>query len=132
MMHHSDLPKRSYSPLPYSLVSGDEFVGSVGEKIFPGVTYLPEKADRYRTTHGIMSLADLNKKTREFTPRLATEKFRYLDDNWVKYHYDSKIADDLYHIDQQYSRRLINKGAGLSRDDIEVLTDETPFRATKP
>lgn len=123
MMYHSDLPKRSYSPLPYSIVSGDEYVGSVGDKMGRGVTHLPAKVDRYRTTRGVMKLSTLNMRTRQFTPTLATAEFRYLDDNWVKYHYDTPLADALYRADQQFSRKLANKGAGLSRDDVEALAD---------
>jgi hypothetical protein len=57
-------------------------------------------------------------------PQLYTEKFRYLDDTWVKYHYDTPLANELYRIDQQHSRKLAGKGAGLSRDDIEALMDK--------
>jgi hypothetical protein len=123
MMHHSNLPKRSYSPLPYSVDASDDYVGSVGDTIWPGITYLPDKIDRYRTTRGLMSLSDLNAATRDFTPALSTSKFRHLDDHWVKYHYDTPLADELYRLDQRFSRKLANKGAGLNRDDIERLAD---------
>ncbi len=124
MMHHSDLPTRSYSPLSTALLQETDYVPTVGNEIGPGITYLPEKVDRYRTTQGLMGLAELNQRTRDFVPQLCTEKFRFLDDTWVKYHYDTPLAQDLYLIDQQYSRKLAGKGAGLTRDDIERLADK--------
>jgi hypothetical protein len=124
MMHHSDLPTRSYSPLSMSLLQETDYVPTVGDGICPGVTYLPEKIDRYRTTQGVMGLAELNRRTREFVPQLSSDKFRYLDDTWVQYHYDTPLANELYCIDQQYSRKLAGKGSRLTRDDIERLADK--------
>ena len=57
-------------------------------------------------------------------PPLATEKFRFLDDTWAKYHYDTPLAHQLHCLDQQYSRKLAGKGAGLTREDIEQLADK--------
>lgn len=126
MMYHSNLPKRSYSPISYALVEQGDYVASVGNQIEPGITYLPAKVDRYRTTQGDMGLEELNRRVRKFTPELCTEKFRHLDDDWVKYHYDTPLADELYRIEQRFSRNLVDKGAGLSRDDIEALADKLP------
>lgn len=123
MMQHSNLPRRTYSPLSTALLVEEDYVPTVGEEILPGITHLPPKVDRYRTTQGVMGLAELNRRVREFTPQLCTDKFRYLDDTWVKYHYDTPLADELYRIDQQYSRKLAGRGAGLTRNDIDRLTD---------
>lgn len=123
MMRHSDLPKRSYSPLPYAILHGaeDDYVPTVGAELGKGRTYLPEKVDRYWTTRGVMTAAELNTATREFTPKLFSERLRYLDDAWVKYNYDSELADDLYSVDQENSRLLAGKGANLHRADIEHI-----------
>lgn len=126
MMQHSNLPKRSYSPISYAEVEKGNYVPTVGNEIEPGITYLPEKDDVYRTTQGDMGLDELNRRVREFTPQLCTEKFRYLDDEWVKYNFNTPLADELYRIEQQFSRKLAGKGAGLNRDDIEALADELP------
>jgi hypothetical protein len=125
MMRHSGLPKRTYSPLPYTLLNSDDYVGTVGDTIFPGVTCLPEKLDRYWTTRGTMTAAELNAATRSFTPRIATEEMRYLDDAWVKYNYTSEQADELYRIDQAASRLLKGKGASLRRSDVQKLRADT-------
>lgn len=124
MMCHTDLPKRSYSPIPYSTLADGEFVPSVGDVLGAGITYLPEKVDRYRTTQGVLGLDELNRRTRAFTPALCSERFRYLDDAWVKYNYESPLADELYRIEQASSRQLRDRGAGLRRDDIDNIRDE--------
>lgn len=123
MMRHSGLPKRSYSPIPYAVLQAgeDDYVPSVGNELHEGKTYLDEKVDRYWTTQGVMTAAELNAATKAFTPELASEELRYLDDAWVKYNYDTDLANRLYQVDQQTSRRLAGKGAGLHRDDIEKM-----------
>ena len=54
-------------------------------------------------------------------PPLLADKYRYLCDNWVKYHAGTPLADDLYKVDQTHSRRLKGKGSMLKRADIEKL-----------
>lgn len=123
MMRHSGEPKRSYSNIPYEILhaEADDYVASVGDTLGKGITYLPEKVDRYWTTQGEMTAAQLNQATRDFTPKLASERFRYLDDAWVKYNYESELANELYAVEQANSRLLAGKGAGLRRDDINNL-----------
>lgn len=123
MMMHSNEPKRVYTPLSYSILAGEDYVPTVGDRIHPGITYLPPKADRYRTTQGVMTLAELNERVRSFTPKLCSDKFVHLDETWVKYNYNTPLANELYHLEQQYSRKLAGKGAGLRRADIEALSD---------
>ncbi|MBP8275501.1 MAG: hypothetical protein KAX55_01220 [Propionivibrio sp.] len=124
MMQHSNLPKRTYSPLSAAASFDEECVPSAGDRIHPGVTYLPEKVDKYRTTQGDMTLEELNQRCKQFVPKLCTEPYRYLDDTWVKYHYDTPLADELYKLEQQSSRKLNGKGAGLTRSDINALADK--------
>ena len=123
MMPHSNLPKRNYSPVPLSILSDGDYVPTVGNSIAPGITHLPAKVDRYRTTQGVMTQDELNEKVRAFTPKLCTDRYRYLDDAWVKYNYDTPLADELYEIEQSHSRNLKGKGAGLDRDDIEAASN---------
>jgi hypothetical protein len=124
MMQHANAPKRVYTPFSYSLLEpGSDHVPSVGG-LRPGVTYLPEKVDRYRTTQGVMTLEELNRRARSFTPAVCSEKFRDLDDTWVKYNYTSERANELYRLEQRYSRKLNGKGAGLRRSDVEALAGD--------
>lgn len=121
MMQHSDKPKRTYSPLSAALLHEAEYVPSVGDRIGKGTTYLPPKVDRYLTSQGVLSLEELNRRTKAFVPRLASDEFRYLDDAWLKYHHETPLAQELYRLDQAGSRRLQGKGSGLTRDDVEQL-----------
>ncbi|HPB99561.1 MAG TPA: hypothetical protein PKW66_26800, partial [Polyangiaceae bacterium] len=123
MMPHSNLPKRNYSPIPYSILSDGDYAPTVGDELGRGVTYLAAKVDRYRTTQGTMTQDELNERVRQFTPKLCTERYRYLDDAWVKYNYDSPLADELYRIEQSDSRNLKDRGARLDRDDVEALSN---------
>jgi hypothetical protein len=68
-----------------------------------------------------MTAEQLNEATRSFTPKVYSDRLRYLDDAWVKYNYDSELADELYGIDQEQSRLLRGKGAGLHRADVDAL-----------
>lgn len=123
MMRHSDLAKQSYSPIPLNVLADEKFALSVGDELGKGVTYLPDKVDRYRTSKGVFTNDEFNQKVRDFTPQLCTEKFRYLDDFWVKHHYCTPLAHELYRIEQQYSRKIAGRGAGLSRKDIDDLSE---------
>ena len=124
MMQHSNLPKRGYSPLSAMALQDEESVPTVGDTLFEGVTYLPEKVDRYRTTAGIVGIAELNRRTREFVPEMCQDKYKHIDDTWVKYHYDNPTVEELYRLEQRYSRKLNKKGAGLSREDVEAIRDK--------
>lgn len=72
-----------------------------------------------------MSQRELNQATKDFVPKLFTEEFRYLDDEWVKYNYDSDLAHELYAVDQEQSRLLSGKGAVLYKADVEKLRQQS-------
>lgn len=120
MMAHGNQARQVYTPFSYALLGADDYVGSVGG-LRPGVSTLPDKVDRYRTSAGPLSNAEFNARVRALTPRACTEPFRDLDETWVKYHHDTPLADELYRIEQQYSRTLKDRGAGLRRADIDAL-----------
>ncbi len=120
MMVHGQQARHVYTPFSYSLLGEKDYVGSVGG-LHPGTSTLPDKVDRYRTSQGFMSNSDFNTRVRDFTPPLVSEKFRDLDETWVKYHYDTALADELYKLEQTHSRNLKGRGAGLRRSDIEAL-----------
>jgi hypothetical protein len=125
MMAHCDASKRIFTPFSYAILNGTEdYVPSVGDHFPGGGTYLPPKVDRYRTSQGVMTLAELNRRVRAFTPELCSTKFRFLDETWVKYHYKSELANEMYRLEQRYSRKLVGKGASLTRDDVEGLMDK--------
>jgi hypothetical protein len=111
MMQYSDRPVRTYTPLPYSVLAGDEYVASCGEPQ-SGTSHLVPKIDRYRTTQGVLTIDEYNRRARAFTPELCQDKYRFLCETWVKYHHRTPLAQDLYRLEQRQSRTLQGKGAG--------------------
>lgn len=120
MSKHSDAPGSMWSPVPYSVLTDDEFTATAGP-MHPGSTSLPQKTSTWTTTRGKLTLDEYNKAAREFTPTICQEPYRYLDDAWVKTHFQAELADKLYRIDQRGSRNLETRGAGVTRDDIDEI-----------
>ncbi len=120
MMQHNDQPSRALSYFPYSILNGDEYTPSVGP-MRPGHSNLPRKNDRYRTSQGVLSLAEYNRRAREFVPTACNATNRFLCADWMKYHYDTERAEALFKFEQRHSRVLKNQGARLSRSDVEAL-----------
>lgn len=122
MMMHSNAPTRMYTPIPYSVLAGEQYTPTAGP-LYPGTTNLPEKKDVYTTTRGKMTFADYNEASQEFCPAVLAADNRYLCDTWVKYNSGTEKADALYKLSQKASRKLSGKGSGLSRDEVEKLRD---------
>lgn len=120
MCQHANTPARMYSLIPYSILKDGDYTRTVGG-LAPGASYLPPKEDRYRTTQGVLPLAEYNRRAREFTPTVCGEDYKFLCESWLKYHHRTPVADALYRLEQQQSRRLRDKGAALRRADIEAL-----------
>ena len=122
MMKHADTPTRMYSHIPYAVLDGGDYTRSVGA-MRPGHSHLDAKQDRYTTSQGVLSLAEYNRRAQAHTPAVCSPRFRHLCETWLKYHYQSPLAHELYCIEQQHSRKLAGRGAGLTRADIEGLRD---------
>jgi hypothetical protein len=122
MMQHSNKPQRLFSPIPYSILQGEDYTASCGP-VYPGKSHLPRKIDRYTTSRGVLTLEEYNRLSREFRPAVTDPKFRHLCETWLKYHADTPLADELYKLEQSQSRVLKGKGAGLRRADIEKLRE---------
>lgn len=120
MAMHSNAPMRMYSPIPYSILSGEDYTKTSGP-VAPGGSHLPEKKDAYNTTRGVITLDEFNRLSREFAPAHMDERYRHLCETWVKYNAGAPLADELYGLDQETSRRLKGKGSGLRRRDVEAL-----------
>jgi hypothetical protein len=120
MCQHADTPARMYSLIPYSILKDGDYTRSVGG-LAPGISYLPPKEDRYRTTQGVLDLAGYNARAREFTPAVCGEDYRHLCESWLKYHHRTPEAEALYRLEQRQSRLLKDRGAGLRRADVEAL-----------
>ena len=122
MMMHTGEPRRALSYLPYSMLNDGDYTASVGG-MRPGVSNLADKVDRYRTSQGVLTAEAYNRLSREFVPRACQEPYRFLCGDWVKYHYDSPLADELFGFEQDNSRLLKGKGASLSRAEVEALRE---------
>jgi hypothetical protein len=120
LMQHSNLPANTYSLIPYSILDDDDYTATCGD-VEPGITYLEPKQDRYRTTQGVLTLAEYNQRVKAFTPRMNSDRFRHKCESWVKYHFDSPEAEEMYRIEQESSRNLRGQGARLRRADIDKL-----------
>ncbi len=120
MMQHNDNPTRSLSYFPYSMLKDGEYTRGVGP-MRPGITHLPKKNDHYRTSQGVLTLAEYMRRARDFVPDACRDDTRFLCADWVKYHADTPAADALFKFEQRNSRTLKDKGAGLRRADIEAL-----------
>ena len=119
MAKFTDARGEMWSPVPYSVLSDDEWTSTVGP-IGPGSTSLPAKTGKYTTTRGKLTQDECNEAARSFQPS-AWELRQYDDDTWVKNHADDPRADELYRAAQQHSAVLRDRGAGLSQADLEEL-----------
>ena len=110
MMQHSDRPTRIFTPIPYAILAGEDYIASVGP-ILRGSSNLVPKVDRYQTSKGVLTLAEYNHEAQKAIPETCQERYRFLCETWVKYHSDTPLADELYRVEQRRSRTL--KDAGI-------------------
>jgi len=120
MAKHSDARGEMWSPIPYSVLTDEEWTHSVGP-IRGGSTSLPRKTGLYTTTRGKLTQEQCNQLAREVHRTVGHTDRRFLDDTWVKSHYDDPRADALYAVNQANSAVLDGKGAGLTEADVEDL-----------
>jgi hypothetical protein len=119
MMQHSNRPARYLSHIPMSAV--DEPGAAAPDQPLAGSTHHPDKRDVYTTTEGRLTLAEYNARAQAFTPAAMAPDYRNLSDTWMRWHPDDPHVDALYRIEQRGSLRLQDRGAGLTRDEIEAL-----------
>ena len=121
MMQHGNGPTRMISPIPYAVLDGGDYTSTSGP-LYPGGTTLPPKEDRYRTSRGVLTLAEYNQAVRAFEPE--AHRYRYLDETWLKYNHDTPRADAMYRLEQTHARRIAARGASLDRSDLAALSGE--------
>ena len=119
MMQHGNGPTRMYTPIPYAVLDGEDYTPTCGP-VYPGATTLPAKADRYRTSQGVLTLEEYNERVRAFTPPL--HRFRYLDETWLKYNHDTARADEMYRLEQERARKIQGRGASLGPAEMTALS----------
>ncbi|MDB6001732.1 MAG: hypothetical protein JWP52_3431 [Rhizobacter sp.] len=110
MMQHNNGPRRTLTPIPLSVLAGEDYVPSVGP-IQRGTSSLDAKVDRYTTSRGRLTLAEYNRLAQAHVPVECEDRFRFLCETWVKYNAHTEQADELYKVTQRKSRTLANRGA---------------------
>jgi hypothetical protein len=113
MMQHNDGPRRVFTPLPLSVLAGDDYVPSVGP-ILHGSSNLDPKVDRYQTSRGRLTLAEYNRLAQAHVPADCEDRLRFLCETWVKYNPQAPLAAELYELAQRQSRTLAGRGIGRS------------------
>jgi hypothetical protein len=121
MSMHSDAPRRMISPIPYAILAGHDYTRSSGP-CYPGSTVLEKKSGKWRTSRGLLTEEEYNRAARSFVPAMCTAELGFLDDNWLKYHFEEADSDEIYQLSQRDSRHLKGKGAGLTRAEIAQIT----------
>jgi hypothetical protein len=119
MMQHNNQAARYITQIPPIVAMGEG--RPMPDALAPGVTSLGDKEDRYRTTAGILRLAEYNRMAQAFSPAQTDQRYAYLSDGWIKWNAADPRVDELYRLEQQTSRKLKDNGAGLTPDAIEVL-----------
>jgi hypothetical protein len=93
MARYSDARGDMWTPIPYSVLSDDEWTSTVGP-IREGSTSLPEKTQKWTTTRGKLTNEENNRLAREFHSR--THDLRhYDDDTFAKFHPDDPKTTEL-------------------------------------
>lgn len=115
MMRHNDGPRQAFTPLPLSVLSGEDYVPSIGP-IQRGRSNLEPKRDCYRTSRGRLTLAEYNNLAQQNVPAECEERYRFLCETWVKYNAQSPLADELYKVAQRGSRTQANRGLPVERN----------------
>lgn len=89
-----------------------------------GESSLPAKSGRYLTSRGLLTEDELNQAARAFRPKTEQDPWVHMDDQWVKYHWQTAEADELYRHTQQSSRLLRDRGASLRRADLDQIRQD--------
>ncbi|MEM9123835.1 MAG: hypothetical protein AAGB03_11025, partial [Pseudomonadota bacterium] len=76
---------------------------------------------RYNTSKGVIGIDEYNRLAREKRLDDPSMKYRLYCEQWLKHNAHTRLADEMYKEEQQRSRRLAGKGAGLSREDIDAI-----------
>ncbi|WP_040798154.1 hypothetical protein [Nocardia higoensis] len=97
MARYSGLNQHMLSGVPFSVLSGDDYAPTVGDQL-SGWTSLPAKTGLWTTSAGRIGIDEYNTRARGFAPAVHDPKYRYLDEEWVKWNHDTELAADLYRI----------------------------------
>jgi hypothetical protein len=117
MARYSGLNQHTLTGIPYSVLVDTDYAPTCGDAL-SGSTSLEVKTGLWSTTAGRLELDEFNRRARGFRPAVLQEPYRFLDEEWVKWHHNDPRADELYRLGQRGSRNLADRGAGLRRADL--------------
>jgi hypothetical protein len=86
-----------------------------------GENSLPAKTGLWRTSQGDLTQEQFNEKAKAFRPKAAQAPWVHIDDQWVKWNWQSEEVNDLYRHTQEGSRLLAGRGASLRRTDLDKI-----------
>ena len=97
MARYSNLNQNMMSGIPYSVLVDDDYAPTVGDQL-RGWSTLDAKSSLWTTSAGRIDIDEYNRRARGFTPTVHDPKYRYLDEEWVKWNHGTPLADELYRI----------------------------------
>ncbi len=123
MMQHSNKPQRLLSPIPYSILQGEDYTPTCGP-IYPGKSHLDPKVDRYTTTSGVLTpVTNADRLAREVRPHVVNSKYRHLCETWVKYHAGTPLADETTSLSKANLACSRGRAATLKLADVAKLRE---------
>ena len=114
-------PGRNAFPVPATVLIDHDYPARVnpnGLADSRGTCALPPKTQGWLTSRGRMTQDERNRAAREMSSPLYTAPWVHQDEQWVKWHWETEPANDMYRYVQEQSRHLRGGGAGLTRSDI--------------
>ncbi|MCT2399314.1 hypothetical protein [Novosphingobium mangrovi (ex Huang et al. 2023)] len=119
MMRHTNQPRRYLSHIPYSVLDGAPQAERL-EPIGEGVLHFAEKQGTYRTTRGMLELAEYNRCAAEMAPLQMEPGMRFLCDTAIKWAPPGDAAVERITRDEwRNSEVLRDAPVNLTREEIE-------------
>ncbi|TYQ11756.1 UNVERIFIED_ORG: hypothetical protein L601_001400000510 [Gordonia westfalica J30] len=97
MARYSGLNQNMISAVPFSILSEGDYAPTVGSEL-SGRSTLDAKTGLWTTSAGRIGIDEYNAKAAGFSPAIHDERFRYLDEEWVKWNHGTDRAAELYRI----------------------------------
>lgn len=97
MARYSGLNQNMMSSIPYSVLTDPDYAPTVGSEL-RGWSSHDEKTALWTTSAGRIGIDEYNRRAQEFSPTVHDPKYRYLDEEWVKWNHTTPLAAELYRV----------------------------------
>lgn len=114
-------PGRNAFPVPATVLIDHDYPARVnpnGLAAIVGTNHLPPKSQGWLTSQGRMTQEQRNQAARDLRSPLLSSPWIHHDEQWLKWHWDTPDAQQMYKYVQQGSRNLADAGSGLLRGDL--------------